>query len=132
MIMLDDGRKIDAGKVKGKDGQSYQGMIASGPAGGGAGPGSGFATAGLAVLDFGAGAKTATVDVTGLLAIEATSVILCKTQIVATAEHPVDDLLADPIRLEALSIVAGTGFTIYGEMENAPANGTYNVQWTVI
>ena len=37
IITLDDGTTIDAGKAKGRDGQSYQGMIASGPAGGGGG-----------------------------------------------------------------------------------------------
>jgi len=31
IVTLTDGRTIDAGKVKGKDAQSYQGMIASGP-----------------------------------------------------------------------------------------------------
>jgi hypothetical protein len=31
IITLDSGRKIDAGRAKGKDGQAYQGMIASGP-----------------------------------------------------------------------------------------------------
>ena len=34
IITLDDGRKIDAGKVKGKDAVQFQGMIAGGPPGG--------------------------------------------------------------------------------------------------
>ena len=34
IITLDDGREIDAGKVKGKDAVQFQGMIAGGPSGG--------------------------------------------------------------------------------------------------
>ena len=87
---------------------------------------------GIAQLDFGASSKTATVVVSNIGTISSTSVVLCAMRIVATAEHSVDDLLVDPIRLAITSIVAGTGFTIYGEMDNAPANGTYNVQWALV
>jgi hypothetical protein len=87
---------------------------------------------GIAELDFGSSAKTATVVVTGVTGIESTSVVFLAMRIAATVDHTIDDLLVDPIRLQAMSIVAGTGFTIYGEMDNAPANGIYNVQWTAI
>ena len=87
--------------------------------------------AGIATLDFGLSAKTATVVVSGVSQITAESVMLCKMRIEATDDHPAEDLLIDPIRVEAFEIVAGVGFTIYGTMENAPANGKYNVQWAL-
>jgi hypothetical protein len=86
---------------------------------------------GIATLDFGASAKTSTVVVTGVDAITATSVVLVKMRIEDTDDHTAEDLLIDPIRVEAFAIVAGVGFTIYGAMENAPANGKYNVQWAL-
>ena len=86
---------------------------------------------GIATLDFGLSAKTATVVVSGVSQITAESVMLCKMRIEATDDHPAEDLLIDPIRVEAFEIVAGVGFTIYGTMENAPANGKYNVQWAL-
>ena len=87
---------------------------------------------GFAQLDFGASAVTATVAVTGIEATTATSVVLVKMRIEDTDDHVAEDLLIDPIRVEAFEIVAGTGFTIYGTMENAPANGKYNVQWALM
>tara|TARA_R110000796_G_scaffold14066_9_gene46192 strand:- start:86 stop:889 length:804 start_codon:yes stop_codon:yes gene_type:complete len=124
IITLDSGRKIDAGKVKGKDAQSYQGMIAGGP--------STPRPSGIATLDFGASNKTATFVVTGVSAITANSVVLVKMRIEDTDDHAAEDLLVDPIRVEAFAIVAGVGFTIYGTMQNAPANGKYNVQWALV
>jgi hypothetical protein len=124
ILTLDDGSKIDAGKARGKDGQQYQGMIAGGP--------STPRPSGIATLDFGASNKTATVVVTGVGSISATSVILVKMRIEDTADHIAEDLLIDPIRVEAFAIVPGVGFTIYGTMQNAPANGEYNVQWALV
>jgi hypothetical protein len=131
VITLDDGRKIDAGRVKGKDAVQFQGMIASGPSSGGGG-GGGTSVSGIATLDFGASNKTASFVVTGISSITATSVVLVKMRIEDTADHIAEDLLIDPIRVEAFAIVAGTGFTIYGTMGNAPANGKYNVQWALV
>jgi hypothetical protein len=125
IITLDDGRKIDAGKVKGRDGDSYQGLLSGGinnPA----------KPTGIATLDFGASNKTATVVVTGIGSITATSVVLVKMRIEDTDDHIAEDMLIDPIRVEAFAIVAGVGFTVYGTMENAPANGKYNVQWALV
>ena len=124
IITLDDGRKIDAGRVRGKDAQQFQGMIAGGP--------STPRPSGIVTLDFGASNKTATVVVTGVGSISATSVILVKMRIEDTADHIAEDLLIDPIRVEAFAIVPGVGFTIYGTMQNAPANGKYNVQWALV
>jgi hypothetical protein len=129
IITLDDGRKIDAGRVKGKDAVQFQGMIASGPSSGGGG---GTSVSGIATLDFGASNKTASFVVTGIGSITATSVVLVKMRVEDTADHIAEDLLIDPIRVEAFAIVAGTGFTIYGTMGNAPANGKYNVQWALV
>jgi myo-inositol-1-phosphate synthase len=90
------------------------------------------AISGFATLDFGASNKTASVVVTGVKTASATSVVLVKMRIEDTPNHPAEDLLIDPIRVEAFAIVAGVGFTIYGTMENAPANGKYNVQWALV
>jgi hypothetical protein len=94
--------------------------------------GSGFNSSGCATLDFGASNKTASIVVTGVKTASATSVVLVKMRIEDTDDHVAEDLLIDPIRVEAFAIVAGTGFTIYGTMENAPANGKYNVQWALV
>jgi hypothetical protein len=123
IITLDDGREIDAGKAKGRDAKQFHGMIAGGP--------STPRPSGIVTLDFGASSNTATVNVTGVSRIDAESVIFCAMRIEPTADHTVDDMLVDPIRLSALSIVPGVGFTIFGAMDNAPANGKYLVQWAL-
>jgi hypothetical protein len=128
IITLDDGRKIDAGRVKGKDAVQFQGMIAGGPSSGGGGS----SESGIATIDFGASNKTASFVVTGISSITATSVVLVGMRIEDTDDHIAEDLLIDPIRVEAFAIVPGVGFTIYGTMENAPANGKYNVQWALV
>ena len=87
-------------------------------------------TTGEAILDFGAGNKTAEVVVTGVSNIQLTSIVYPNVKIEATTEHATDDFLVDPIRLAYKNVIAGTGFTIYGEMDNARANGTYTIQWS--
>tara|TARA_R110000823_G_scaffold70173_1_gene161995 strand:- start:621 stop:959 length:339 start_codon:yes stop_codon:yes gene_type:complete len=89
-------------------------------------------TSGIATLDFGSSAKTATVVVTGVNSIKPTSVVLVKMRIENTDSHIAEDLLIDPIRVESFAIVTGVGFTIYGTMQNASANGKYNVQWALV
>lgn len=86
---------------------------------------------GTATLDFGSGSNIAEVTITGVGSARANSVIFADMRIEATADHPVDDLLIDPIRVEAYAIVNGTGFTIYGTMQNATANGLYRVNWAL-
>lgn len=86
---------------------------------------------GAAVLDFGTGSKTAETVVTGVTGVEASSVILADMRLEATAEHPIDDLLIDPIQVSAHSIVAGVGFTLHGEMLNASTSGNYKAQWAL-
>jgi hypothetical protein len=48
---------------------------------------------------------------------------------IPTADHPLDDLLYDPVRVTAHSIINGVGFSIFGQMNNADAHGTYNINW---
>jgi hypothetical protein len=84
---------------------------------------------GVVTLDFGAGAVATSTVVTGITGITAPSIVTAELRIEATAEHTEDDLLNDPIRVAVSSLVVGTGFTIEGFMDNAPANGTYQVNW---
>jgi hypothetical protein len=119
-----DGRKEDSGELpKGADGKAP--LVYNG--GGGQLPIK--SPSGISELDFGVSSKTATVVVTGIGSITPTSVVLCKMRIEDTEDHIAEDLLIDPIRVEAFAIVSGVGFTIYGTMENSSANGKYKVQW---
>ena len=88
-------------------------------------------TTGTAVIDFGAGAMTADTTVTGVTQILAGSVVLATMSTVATATHPLDDLLSDPITVAAHTIIPGVGMTFRGTGINAPANGTYNLNWAI-
>jgi hypothetical protein len=105
----------------------------TGPAGStGATGARGFTSSkGTATLDFGSGAKTAETIVTGYPEIDEDSIVMASMRIVATAEHSTNDLLIDPIRLAVKDLVAGAGFTVYGEMDNAEANGTYVINWII-
>ena len=96
--------------------------------------GSGTSTtiSGIATIDFLNGNKTAETIITGIPTITSTSKVFCDMRIEATSTHSTDDMLVDPIRLLIKDLVIGTGFTIYGEMDNAKANGTYNVNWFLI
>jgi hypothetical protein len=87
---------------------------------------------GIAELDFGTGSKTTEVVVTGVSEMRAYSPVFHSVLIEETEDHSVDDLLVDPIRIAIRSNVVGVGFTIYGEMDNAPANGKYKVQWALV
>lgn len=84
---------------------------------------------GIATLDFGSGNVSSEVIVTGVDELVDDSVVLCEMRVESTTEHSIDDLLIDPIRLLVKDLVAGVGFTIYGMMDNAKANGTYKIQW---
>jgi len=87
---------------------------------------------GYAFLDFGTQSKTAEVVVTNVSTVAENSVILPTMIIENTAYHSADELLVDPIRLAVKDIVAGEGFTIYGEMDNAEANGIYKINWSLL
>jgi len=80
---------------------------------------------GTTTIDFGAfpGSADASVAVTGQAAIVAGSLVEAWIRPVATADHSADEHLADPPRVVACEIVAGTGFTIRGFMAD-PATAT--------
>ena len=157
-LRLDSGKVLDAGYVRGPAGISGAGKggrVTGGYTGGGSGSnfyvtgatyneagelvitnsnGSNInagkaARTGIAELDFGLSSKTATVNVP--FNVLGTDIIFCSMYIDTTDDHSVDDLLVDPIRVIIKSITAEVGFTIYGEMDNAPANGKYKVQWAI-
>ena len=85
---------------------------------------------GTTVLDFGDGSVTAIVQVTDSR-INSSDKISVELSTVVTEDHSLQDLLIDPIRLMSYGAITGSGFTIYGQMDNAPANGTYNINWYV-
>jgi hypothetical protein len=126
-----DGRKEDSGELpKGADGKVP--LVYNAGGGGQSGTGGSDKPSGIVELDFGVSSKTATFVVTGVSGITETSLVFPKMRIEATDDHTVDELLVDPIRVEAFSIVSGVGFTIYGTMENSSANGKYKVQWALL
>lgn len=84
---------------------------------------------GSAVLNFGAtSCLDASVVVIGQAGILATSKVEAMIRLEATADHSVDEHRVEPIKLTAGNIVAGTGFTIYGE-SNLQTYGQWNVTW---
>ena len=90
---------------------------------------------GTAIMNFGtigAVGNSATVDVTGQTAIVAGSLVEAWLRLAATAEHPLDDMINDPIRVSAGNIVAGDRFTIYGLMPYGSAYGNYLCDWASI
>ena len=89
----------------------------------------GKSASGTALMNFGASNKVAEVIVTGVSLAKTTSIVMSQMRVEATAEHPVDDLQIDPIRVLVKDLVVGTGFTLFGAMDNAPANGTYKIDW---
>lgn len=88
-------------------------------------------SSGVAILDFGTGSNTAETIVTGIPSVNQNSVVTAQLKIESTLEHPVDDLLFDPIRVAVKSVQEGQGFTLFGIMDNSEANGTYKVQWAL-
>lgn len=71
---------------------------------------------GTATLDFGAfpGGSDASVTVTGQTGILSGSLVEAWILPAATSDHTADEHIVETIRIFAGSIVAGTGFTIYG------------------
>jgi hypothetical protein len=129
-LRLDSGKVIDAGYVRGPTGASAgKGGRVTGYGGG---TGQLRTPKGTAILDFGTGSLSTEVVVTGVSAIKEDSVVMVAMRMEATDDHPVDDLLIDPIRVVSKDIVTGVGFTIYGHMDNSRANVTYNIHWSVV
>jgi hypothetical protein len=121
VVELSDGSSVDAGEVQGSSsgGDSYNVSMGGG--------GTSIFT-GTETLDFGSGAMSTSVAVTGVQ-LTAASIIVAHLRIEETPEHSTCDLLNDHIHVYVHNLVEGTGFTIEGKMENAKANGTYKVNW---
>jgi hypothetical protein len=86
---------------------------------------------GTAILDFGAypGATDASVAVTGQGSIAAGSLVEAWIRPVATADHSVDEHRVEEMDIRADTIVAGTGFTIWGKTRNFRLYGQWTVAW---
>ncbi len=84
---------------------------------------------GNTVLDFGATpVGDASVVVTGQSGIVAGSKVEAFIRLEATVDHSVDEHRVEPIKITAGNIVAGTGFTIYGE-SNLWTYGQWSITW---
>ena len=85
---------------------------------------------GAATLNFSTSPeKAASVAVTGQAAIVAGSKVEAYVRLAATADHSIDEHMIENIKVTAGNIVAGTGFTIYGEVILGTAIGQYNIDW---
>jgi hypothetical protein len=79
---------------------------------------------GSALIDFGAypGTSDAQTVITGQANIQASSIVKVWIAPAATADHSADEHLVDAPKVFAGSIVTGTGFTIYGIVNDQPAD----------
>jgi len=86
---------------------------------------------GTGVVNFGAspGGTTTTLVVTGQTLIAATSVVEAWIVAADTADHSIDEHLAEMPNVAAGSIVVGTGFTIYAAAPGLALYGQYSVGW---
>jgi hypothetical protein len=87
---------------------------------------------GTATLDFGAfpGASDTSVAVTGQAGIVSGSLVGAWIRPVATAEHTADEHRVEALFVVADTIVAATGFTIFGRTDdNTRLYGTWTVAW---
>ena len=83
-------------------------------------------------LDFTASPGTnsdVSVAVTGQTDIVAGSLVEAWVRHVATADHTVDEVRVENIKIMAGDIVAGTGFTIFGEVTKGRAWGLFTCAW---
>lgn len=86
---------------------------------------------GTATLDFGAfpGKSDASVAVTGQAGIGAASIVEAWLLPAGTTDHTADEHMVETLHVVAATIVAGTGFTIYGfntSQLNEPLSGWTN------
>ena len=91
-----------------------------------------MAVQGTATLDFGSfpGTSDATFVVTGQTAILAGSDMDAWIMPATTTDHSVDEHRIEKIIIMADTIVAGTGFTIFGRTDcDAPIYGKFNCGW---
>lgn len=85
---------------------------------------------GTAPLDFGAGKSDTSVIITGQSSILSSNVVNAFIIPSTTAEHSVEEHLAEELIVMAGNIVAGIGFTIYGKTGNVALRGKYNIGWS--
>ncbi len=86
---------------------------------------------GTAVLDFGVAPGTnseANVTVASA-SIVSGSLVEAWMRHEATADHTLDEVRFENVKILAGSIVAGVGFTIYGEVLKGRAWGRFNIDW---
>ncbi len=87
---------------------------------------------GSAILDFGTPSKpAASVAVTGQAGIVAGSKVEAFVRLEATATHSIDEHRIEQLKVMAGNIVAGTGFTIYGEAY-PQTHGQWNIDWVYV
>ena len=84
---------------------------------------------GSATLDFGTASKpAASVAVTGQASIIAGSKVEAFVRLAVSADHSADEHMVEQLKIMAGNIVAGTGFTIYGEAY-PQTSGQWNIDW---
>lgn len=91
-----------------------------------------MAGSGTTTLDFGAfpGATDTTVAVTSQAGIVSGSLVGAWVRPIATATHSADEHRVEGIAVVADTIVAGTGFTIFGRTTDKQRRyGTWTVAW---
>lgn len=93
----------------------------------------GLGASGQGLVDFGAapGVSDTTTIITGQAGILAGSKVDAWITPVVTADHTVDDHIANPPRVYAGNIVAGTGFTIYAVNDDRIGDALTYGKWTV-
>ena len=124
VVHLTDGTQIDAGPIEiGINGDQYfrsgtKVSVTSGES----------TIKGSVLVDFGEGLSTVSTVVFDPR-ISNTHQIGVEMSTLPTSDHPLEDLLYDPIRVAAYNIIGGIGFSVIAQMDNAVANGTYNINW---
>jgi hypothetical protein len=95
---------------------------------GGSNAGARLVVCGASTLNFGTfpGTEEASVAVTAQTGIVATSSVNAWLTPVATADHSADEHRIESIKVRAGSIVAGTGFTVFGLNDNPTIAGEHS------
>lgn len=89
-----------------------------------------MATTGTSTLDFGTGVPEISLAVTGQAGITGTSLVDAWVIPKATTNHSVDEHRVEGLEITAGNIVAGTGFTIYGQpLGPYKLYGQFNIGW---
>lgn len=87
-------------------------------------PGTGSASA-----DFGSISAETTVVITGQSAITTASLVGGWTRIMGNASHSLDEHMAEDLVVQAGSLVAGVGFTLYVKPRYGRTGGTFDLNW---